>query len=137
MARPQIDISGIRDFQRQLKQMDADLPKMLRVVHNGAADLVVARARPKVPTRTGAAAGSLKARSSQREGRVAAGGRRAPYFPWLDFGGRVGPADSVERPFLTEGRYVYPTVRENNAEIQEVMSSGLADLAATAGLVIT
>lgn len=137
MVRPQIDISGIKQFQRELKQMDADLPKMLRVVHNGAADLVVAKARPKVPARTGNARASLKARSSQREGRIAAGGRKAPYYPWLDFGGRVGPADAVVRPFLTEGRYIYPTVRENNAEIQQVMSSGLADLAATAGLEIT
>ncbi|HET6344615.1 MAG TPA: HK97 gp10 family phage protein [Myxococcota bacterium] len=135
--RANIDISGIRDFQRQLRQIDPGMPKMLRTVHNGAADLVVTNARPKVARRTGAAAASLKARSNQREGRVAAGGRKAPYYPWLDFGGSVGPDDSVKRPFYTEGRYVYPTVREQSAEIERVMSDGLIELAAGAGLEVT
>lgn len=137
MSRVSIGIGGIRDFQRQLRQMDTDLPKQMRVTLNGSAEIVVRHARPKIPTRSGAAAASLKVRSSQREARVAAGGRRAPYYPWLDFGGRVGPNDSVARPFYTEGRYVYPTVRERQTEIQETMAAGLAELAAGAGLAVT
>ena len=137
MVRPMINVSGIRDFQRQLRQMDADLPKKIRTTLNGSAELVVERTRPRVARRSGAAAASLKVRSSQREARVAAGGRRAPYYPWLDFGGRVGPGDSVQRPFLTEGRYVYPTVKDSRDEIQKIMSTGLAALARDAGLEIT
>jgi hypothetical protein len=137
MVRPKIDVSGIRDFTRQLKMMDAGLGKTVRITLNSAAEIVVTRARPKIPKRTGAAAASLKVSSSQREARVAAGGRKAPYYPWLDFGGRTGPNESVVRPFFTEGRYIYPTVRENNAEIQQAMATGLSDLAQSAGLVIT
>lgn len=135
--RAQISVAGIREFRRSLRQMDAGLPKQLRLVFNGAADVVVTYARPKVARRTGRAAATLKARSGQQEARIAAGGRAAPYYPWLDFGGRVGPADSVERPFLTEGRYIYPTVRERRQDIQDVMGAGLSDLARGAGLEVT
>lgn len=135
--RPRIETRGIREFQRSLRQMEDGLQKELRPVFNGAAQVVVDAARPKVPRRTGAAAASLKVRSSQREGRLAAGGRRAPHYPWLDFGGNVGPNDSVSRPFVTIGRYVYPAVVDQQAEIQEVMSQGLTRLAGQAGLEVT
>jgi hypothetical protein len=49
----------------------------------------------------------------------------------------VGPNDSVRRPFITEGRYVYPAVRERRDEITELMSTGLGDLARAAGLEVT
>jgi hypothetical protein len=137
VASVRIDVTGIRAFTKQLKQMDAGLGKTVRITLNSAAEIVVTRTRPKIPRRTGAAAASLKVSSSQREARVAAGGRKAPYYPWLDFGGSVGPGDSVHRPFFTEGRYIYPTVRQHHEEIQKVMATGLSDLAQSAGLVIT
>ena len=137
MAREMVRIDGLRDFQRALRQMDKDLPRQMRVAFNNASQLVVDYAKPRVPTRSGAARGSLKVRSSPRQARIAAGGRRAPYYPWLDFGGRVGRDRSVQRPFRTEGRYVYPGLRENREEITEVMSVALADLARDAGLEVT
>ncbi len=134
MARESIRIDGIKQFQKALRQMDADLPKQLRVAFNGAAEIVVSAARPRVPRRTGRAAGSLKVRSSQRAGRVASGGRRAPYMPWLDFGGRVGPNRSVRRPFLTRGRFVYRAADDKRPEILDHLSKALGDLARGAGL---
>jgi hypothetical protein len=137
VTRPRIEVAGIKEFQRSLRLMDADLPKQIRHVMNASGEIVIRYAAPKIPTRSGAAKASLKLRSSQREARLAAGGRKAPYYPWLDFGGKVGPDDSVSRPFITEGRYIYPTVRDRNAEIQEAMSDGLSALAAGAGLEVT
>jgi hypothetical protein len=134
VTRPRIEVAGIREFQRSLRLMDAGLPKQIRTVMNGAGEVVIRYAKPKVPRKTGAAQASLKLRSNQREARLAAGGKKAPYYPWLDFGGKVGPNDSVTRPFITEGRYIYPTVRDRSAEIQQVMSDGLTALAADAGL---
>lgn len=132
-----VTIKGLREFQAALRQMDADLPKQLRLALNKASQLVIDYARPRVPSRSGRARGSLKVRSSQREARVAAGGVRAPYYPWLDFGGRVGPDKSVRRPFLTEGRYVYPGLRQNREEITRVMEVALTDLARGAGLEVS
>jgi hypothetical protein len=129
-----IKISGLREFQAGLRKMSADLPKQLRLVFNDAAALVVDYATPRVPARTGRARGSIKVRSSQRLARIAVGGRRAPYYPWLDFGGRTGPRKSVVRPFRTEGRYIYPGLAANREEITDVMNRGLVELARGAGV---
>jgi hypothetical protein len=133
-----IQITGLREFQASLRKMDADLPKQLRLALNEASGLVVDYASARFPRRTGAAAASLKARSSQREARVALGGRRAAYAPWLDFGGqgRVKGRPPA-RPFLKDGRYVYQGLKVNRDQITEVMSKALAQLARDAGLDVT
>jgi hypothetical protein len=133
-----IEISGLREFQRSLRQMNANLPKQIRLIFNKALDLVVDYARPRFPRKTGRAAGSLKTRSSQREARVALGGARAPYAPWLDFGGqgRV-KGRPPHRPFIKGGRYVYRGLEVNRGKITDVMSEGLTELARGAGVEVT
>lgn len=129
-----VKITGLREFQAKLRVMDARLPREIRVVLNGAADLVVEGARPLVPRRTGRAAASLKAASSQREARVAGGSGRAPYYPWLDFGGRVGRHNSIGRPFMTKGRYLFPTYEARRGEVLHTMQEGLIHLAVSSGV---
>lgn len=132
-----IEINGLRELQQALKQMDVALPKKIRVALNEASELVISYAKPKVPTRTGKARASLKVRSSQRAARVAAGGTRAAWYPWLDFGGAVGRNDATKRPFIKEGRYIYPGVRAKNDEITQAMVRALSELATEAGLEVT
>lgn len=135
MADP-IRISGLREFTRDLKKLDGDLPKAVRVALNEAADVVVSGAKPKIPRRTGRAAATVKAASTRTLVRVAAGGKRAPYYPWLDFGGRVGRRRSVRRPFLKEGRYLYPAyfAAKESGELEQVMQRALLEVASQAGV---
>ena len=130
-----IQVTGLREFQAQLKAMDAGLPKQLRLALNEAAGVVIDYAQPRIPERTGRAAASLKARSSQREARIAVGGNRAPYYPWLDFGGegrkRGRPA---KREFIKSGRYVYKGLEVKRDRVTEIMSEALTKLARDAGL---
>jgi phage gpG-like protein len=133
-----IQVSGLREFQKALKQMDADLPKQLRVALNEASGVVIDYAGSHMPSRTGRARASLKARSTQREARVGLGGRKAPYAPWLDFGGegrRRGRPSA--RPFIKSGRYVYKGLEVKRDEVTEIMSSALTELARTAGLEVS
>jgi len=132
-----IRINGLRDFQKALKDMDGEAQKQLRVVLNSAADTIAAGAARRVPRRTGRAAGALRAQSSQREAKVIGGSGRAPYYGWLDFGGRVGIGHSVSRPFVRSGRYMYPTYAANTDTIHKALAEGLADLARHAGLTVT
>ena len=132
-----IKVNGLRELQGALKAAENATPKMLRLALNEAAEVVVDYAKPQVPSRSGAARGSMKARSTQKEARVSAGGRRAPYYPWLDFGGKVGKGDSVKRPFYSEGRYIYPTLRKRHPEIIEAMAVALAGVVREAGLEVT
>lgn len=126
-------IEGLREFQAALKRADGESQKQLRVVLNGAARLVVEGATPRIARRSGRAAASMRAQSQQRVARVKAGGARVPYYPWLDFGGSVGRNKSVHRPFIKAGRYLYPTVRDRRAMIQEELEDGLKRLARNVG----
>lgn len=132
-----ITITGLKEFQTSLRQMDSELPKQIRIALNGVSQLLVDKVRPEIPNRSGAARASLTARSSQREARIAVGGRKAPYYPWLDFGGKTGINRSVDRPFFREGRYIYPTLRKNRDHITALMVTALSDLATSAGLEVT
>jgi hypothetical protein len=132
--RAPVAVKGLQEFTRSLRKMDAALPKAVRIALNGCADFLIGKVRPQIPTRTGKAARSLKARSSQTSVRIAVGGRAAPYYPWLDFGGKVGRDKSVARPFLTEGRYLYPTLRNNRDEFARLMTKAIVGIAEGAGL---
>lgn len=133
-----ITISGLKDFQKQLRTMDAGLPKQMRLVLNDAAQVVIDYARPRIPSKTGRARASLKARSSQRDSRVAIGGARAPWVPWLDFGGegkRKGRPPA--RPFIRDGRYLYQGLKVKRQDVTDIMTAGLTQLAKDAGLDVT
>jgi hypothetical protein len=129
-----VKIDGLSRFVRSLKQMDSDLPKAVRKVLNSAVEIVIDFAAPRVPRRTGRAARSLRSRSTRTEARASGGDRRAPHFPWLDFGGKVGPNRSVERPFIREGRYLYKGLAERRTQVHEAALQGLIAVAASAGI---
>lgn len=134
MTRPRLQIDGLRQFQRNLKALDGELPKALRMAFNDAADIVVSDARPRVPKRRGRARASVKARSTQTAARVVGGSRRVPYYPWLDFGGRIR---SGNRPFLTNGRYIYNSFFRKRDEFEDAMVDALVTVGRQAGLEVT
>lgn len=139
MSEVAIKIDGLAQFSRNLKKLDSELPKALRIAMNEAADVVVSAARPKVPKRTGRAARSIRVASTRTAVRVRAGGSRAPHYPWLDFGGRVGRRRSVIRPFLREGRYLYDVYfdKRDSGELQRVLEKALLKVAEQAGIEVT
>ena len=133
-----IKIDGLREFQKAIRALDPDLPKLLRVTFNAAMGLVIDYASGHMPRRSGRMINSLKPRSQQRTARIAMGGARAPYAPWVDFGGqgrRKGRPPA--RPFVKGGRYVYKGLAVKHEAITEVMAKGLADIARQAGLDVT
>lgn len=132
-----IRVQGLSEFQRGLKKLDSDAPKALRIGLNTAATILVTHVQPKVPRRTGRARASFKARSTRTSARVGMGGNKAPYTPWLDFGGRTGRGGSVQRPFFREGRYLFPTLREVSPEIEEALLNAIKDVARQAGIEVT
>lgn len=132
-----IRIEGLRDLSRQLRQIGPEAAKALRLAANEAADIVVQAARQDVPRRSGKAAGSIRTASTQTKVRVKSGGRRAPYMPWLDYGGKVGKDDTASRRFIADGRYVYPAYRANKERFVDILEKSIAKVAADAGLEVT
>lgn len=129
-----IKITGLAEFNRNLRKLDAELPKALRLAHNEAGQLIVDYAKPRVPRKTGRAAGTLKVRSTRTETRVQGGSKRVSYYPWLDFGGRTGPKRSVHRPFIKQGRYLYPSLGRNYDKFAALLEEKLIDVARQAGV---
>jgi hypothetical protein len=133
-----IRIDGLREFQAALRRADKELLVELKTIFSNVTDTVIKYAEPKIPRDSGAAVASVKRRIAGREAKVAIGGRKAPYYPWLDFGGqgRVKGRPG-RRPFVTEGRYLYPALRVKRDDIIDEMSAGMAALARRAGLDVT
>ena len=134
MSESAIRIDGLNQFVRSLRQIDKDLPKTLRVGFNQAAQIVVDWARPKVPSRTGRAAKSIRVQSTRTAVRVVEGSKAAPYMPWLDYGGKVGRKHSVARPFMKGGRYLYPGLSANRDKVREAVEAALIEAARSAGV---
>lgn len=133
-ASDAIKIEGLAEFSRNLRKLGSDLPKGLRLAANESANIVVDAAKPEVPKLTGGAAGTLKAKSTRTEARVQGGSNARPYYPWLDFGGSVGIRNSVKRPFLKEGRYIYPAFKQNKDSVHKTLLEQLVKVAESAGL---
>ncbi len=129
-----IAIQGLRELQKAMRSVDSKAPAQIRLAQNDAASYLIDRVQPQIPRRTGAAASSLRARSSQRLTRIAVGGKKAPYYPWLDFGGRTGPGGSAVRPFIKDGRYLYPTYHANKDQFQHILQEAILRVAAGVGL---
>jgi len=129
-----ITVEGLRELRAALRKTDGDMHKMLRVAQNDAAQIVVNRAKPKVPARSGRARNSIRTASTQTATRVKAGSKRAPYYAWLDFGGRVGRKKSVKRPFLKSGRYIFPAYSETKDRVEDMLVKRLTDVCKEGGL---
>lgn len=132
-----VEIEGLRQFTKQLKSLDTEAPKALRIAFNDATGLVIDYAKPLIPRRTGRAVGTVKAKSTQTSARVSAGGNRAPYYPWLDFGGKVGRNRSVERPFFKEGRFLWKALIVKRGELQGALEDAIVTAAERAGFEVT
>lgn len=134
MAPEPIRIQGLAEFQRKIGRLDSDLPKAMRLAMNKSADVVISYAKPRVPTRTGRARRSIRPRSTRTSVRVFGGSKRVSYYPWLDFGGKVGPKQSVVRPFFKEGRYLWKALAVKRAELTRVLTDSIVQTARQAGI---
>lgn len=136
---------GVKELSKALRQIDKAAPKALAAGFKAIAQHVVDATKPKVARDSGRAANSLKARGSTRGGAIAFGGNAAPHYPFLDFGGSVSRghvpgkawSGAVKREWRGnpngEGRYLYPTIRDNRDYITKEVDEMVEGLARNAG----
>lgn len=136
-----VKVTGIRELQRALRQVSDEAPRELRDEFRKLAERIAGKVADRVPHVSGRAAGSVKPRATQRGASIAVGGQAAPYYPWLDFGGSVGRghrpgiswSGAVKRMAQDGGRYLYPTLRDENESIRKDLDQVLGRLASKAG----
>src|SRR5690606_30163928 len=130
---------GLREFRQALRRVEGDAPNQLRIALSDVADIVDQGTKPQVPVRRGHAHGSVQDQSPQEKARVVAGGKRVPYYPWLDFGGRVGRKNATVREFVKDGRYLFPTYRQlrDRGVIEERLVRAIVRVARSVGWEVT
>jgi hypothetical protein len=119
-----VNIRDLRTIRRWLRQFHPELLPILRDELKAAVDSrVTPRVRSKMPNRSGAAAGSVRARGGGNTTYLVAGSSRVPYFGWLDFGGTLAPTgrrrNTQRRPVVRSGRFMYPAVAESTDDLNK------------------
>lgn len=132
MAESHIEVDGLRDFQKALKQAGDDFPKELRVASKDAAEIVAAGTRQSFSSRSGVApkvAASVKVLAQQRGAAVRIGGKAFPYALGSNFG--AGPRYPQFPQFAGSGDdySLYKTIRARRAEVLESYGDAVDRLA--------
>jgi len=137
-----VQVVGLRELQKELKQVDAELPKKLRVGQLDIARDVVEKADARARGMGGvfrhavAMQGSLKAKGEQRYAKAVLDANKAPMILGAEFGAkryrqfprfRGNQHPSTWAPEGV-GYVLYPTIRDNEAGIVDAYDRMLGQL---------
>lgn len=93
-----IQIEGLKETQRALREMSDDLRDEMKPTHKAAAEVIVEGSKRYVPVRSGRLASSIRAVATRTSGRVRAGSAAVPYAGPIHFG---WPARRIKpQPFI-------------------------------------
>lgn len=93
-----IEIDGLKETQKALKDMNHDLRFEMKETHKKAAEVIVEGAKRYVPVNTGRLAASIRAAATMTSGKVRAGSAAVPYAGPVHFG---WPARRIKpQPFI-------------------------------------
>lgn len=111
MAEPRLEIHGMPELVEGSLRLSEKIGEGAERRFQGIADQVAAAVRGRVPRDSGALAAAYTAEPIA--GGVAVGipsKDDVPYAGWIEFGGsREGGRNSTaERPYVPEGRYLFP-----------------------------
>jgi hypothetical protein len=127
-----IEIKGFKDLQRELRLVDARLPKELGDVNYDVAQYVIARSKGRASTPLeNRAAGTLKAARQQKVSLVRLGGPRNPEALGAEFGAGHNTLRNTTRGVMEgwnqfrpwrgsgagAGYFLFPTIREDTPQI--------------------
>ncbi len=101
MAQPSIHIDGLKELNRQLRQVKSkELDNELKDIHKELAEEIIRRALPNVPVRTGRLKQSVRSSGTKQSAIGRAGRKSVPYAPAIHWG---WPKRGIpRRPFLTD-----------------------------------
>jgi hypothetical protein len=115
MPAAAVEVVGLRALQRDLKRLadpvGGDMADALAAAGRQAAQPVADAVRNAYPTVTGRLAGSVRVTGSRTGAAVRVGRKSIPYAGPVDFGGYPG-----DRPYLPDGRYLYPAMAAHAAD---------------------
>lgn len=137
-----VEVQGLTEYRRALKQVSDDLPKELRRANRDAANLVANEARGRASSVGGVAAHvgpSIRAVAQGTSAAVKWGGARFPMAGGAEFGaGRNVPRQTARGTVRgwnqfeawtgsnsSSGRFVYPAIRARQADVVEAYAAAI------------
>ena len=138
----EIRVEGLAELRRALTRLeDIESRNDLRDGLKRAADIVAQEAKGRVPSKSGAARGSVRATASGSKAFVNGGKKTVPYYGWLDFGSRtpvqgnareLGPwARSGTGP--PKGRFIYPAFNAKETQVVDAVGESVDAATKAAG----
>lgn len=124
-----IRIDGLKELGRALKKMEDGLQKEIPKVLKPIADRVANKAKGRINSKSGRLAASIRPYATQRAAGVRMGKKNIEYAGPYEFGGYP-----KGRPFISEGRAIYPTFQEEAPKVEREMVAALNGLIKRAGL---
>ncbi len=129
-----IKVTGADELRKALRRAgDAGLKRELAGANKAAAQLVVDRALPNVPIRTGKLKRSTRALGSQRSGRAVAGTARVPYAAAIHWGrgrGNVGspPGNHPGRNVIRGRPFLWDAAQKSIVRVARTYEAAIEDL---------
>lgn len=127
-----IRVTGLKELARELKRLNSDWPKELRLAAKQAAAIVATDARRRATSAGGVlgkSAPSIKPGGTQRGAYVKIGGTSWPYALGAEFGSvRFRQFKPWRGSGEDAGYALYPAIRAKNAQVVDKFGDMLADL---------
>lgn len=122
-----VNADDLDDFRRDLRATGSDLQHELDKASGEVAELVAVGARSRAEG-LGSTAGHV-APSIQADGQsVSLGGSAYPMAAGAEFGGQGRPTTQQFDPYTSEGYFLYPSIREDEDQADELYANAIDDL---------
>lgn len=138
-----VSVTGLKEVKAALKEIgDIDAAKEVRKAMKDGAEMIAANARTRVPSRSGKAAGAIRASASGNKAYVIGGKGSVPYYGWLDFGSRTPRKGNTrkEGPWRgsgtgpKKGRFIYPAIDAKDEELVAHLEEAIGAVIKRVGL---
>jgi hypothetical protein len=127
MVRGGVNADDVDDLGRDLRALKAALPRQLEKASGEVAEMVALGAQDRAEG-LGSTAAHV-APSIQADGEtVAVGGSAYPMAAGAEFGGQGRPTTQQFDPYTSEGYFLYPSIRENEDQADELYADSIDDL---------
>ncbi|MBO0880549.1 MAG: hypothetical protein J2P17_09430 [Mycobacterium sp.] len=119
MARQpaEIEFIGLRTIRRDLKKLNADeFPQAMINAGLAVSEPLAGRVRTALPFESGDLQRTVRTARIRTGAALRVGTKRVPYAPWIEFGGTRRRPHISSRPFIRDGRYIFPAARQAGPE---------------------
>lgn len=132
MPRRDIEVHGLRELRRALREAEGRSPKELQQANKQAAGIVVREAQRRAPRgkhegggRVQPAWQSIKAQATTGRGVIAFGGQRAPHEPVVNFGGTIARHASTSRTRVRRREHIYASIERKRGAVLDTYEDAL------------